>query len=73
MSGVGLPPVLKEYPLCVLQVEGEASLTVEISAESQGPLYVASWPFDGIPSITREHVRGLAVPRCYHSLGILST
>ena len=71
--GVRLPTVLKEYLLCMLQVEEEASVVAEVFVELLELLYVTGQSFDGNPSVVRGRVRGLVVPRCYRFRGIPST
>ena len=60
VMGVGLEPVLKEYPSCVLQEEGEARLGDEFVGEG-GPLLYA--PADGVDDIPEALVGPARVRR----------
>ena len=66
-------PVLKEYPSCVLQEEGEARLGDEFAGERRPPLYVPTGDADGSLGVTVEPGCDQQAPRCYRFRGIPST
>ena len=66
-------PVLKEYPSCVLQEEGEARLGDEFAGKKRLPLYAPAGDADGIPGVTAGPGRVRRVPRCCRFRGTPST
>ena len=66
-------PVLKEYPSCVLQEEGEARLGDEFAGKKGSPLYAPADDADGIPGVFVGPGRVQQAPRCCRFRGILST
>ena len=57
----------------MLQVEGGASVDVEVSVGWLESLYVVGWLLGGTPSVVPGHVRGRGVPKYCRFQGILST
>ena len=70
---VEVGPVLKEYPSCVLQEEGEARLGDEFVGETRPSLYAPAGDADDIPGVTAGPGRARRVPRCCRFRGTLST
>ena len=66
-------PVLKEYPSCVLQEEGEARLGDEFAGEMRPPLYAPAGDADDILGVTVGPGRVRRAPRCCRFRGIPST
>ena len=73
VTGVGLEPVLKEYPSCVLQEEGEARLGGEFAGQRGPSLYALGGDADDIPEVLVEPVRVQRAPKCCRFRGIPST
>ena len=73
MVDVEAGPVLKEYPSCVLQEEGEARLGDEFVGETRPPLYAPTGDADGIPGVTAGPGRVRRAPRCCRFRGTPST
>jgi hypothetical protein len=66
-------PVLKEYPSCVLQEEGEARLGDEFAGKKRLPLYVPMGDTGGILGVIVGPGRVQRAPRCCRFRGTLST
>ena len=66
-------PVLKEYPSCVLQEEGEARLGDGSVGETKPPLYAPAGDADDIPGAAAGPGRVQRAPRCCRSRGTPST
>ena len=66
-------PVLKEYPSCVLQEEGEARLGDEFVGETKPSLYAPAGGADDISGAAAGPGRVRRAPKCCRFWGILST
>ena len=66
-------PVLKEYPSCVLQEEGEARLGDEFVGGTRPSLYAPAGDADDIPGVTAGLGRVRRAPRCCCFRGTPST
>ena len=66
-------PVLKEYPSCVLQEEGEARLGDEFVGETKPSLYAPAGDAGDISGVAVGPGRVRRAPRCCRFRGILST
>jgi hypothetical protein len=66
-------PVLKEYPSCVLQEDGEARLGDEFAGKKGPSLYALTGDADDIPEVFVGPGRVQRVPRCCRFRGTLST
>jgi hypothetical protein len=66
-------PVLKEYPSCVLQEEGEARLGDEFVGETKPLLYAPAGDAGDTSGVAAGPGRARRVPRCCRFRGTLST
>ena len=66
-------PVLKEYPSCVLQEEGEARLGDEFVGGTKPSLYAPAGDADDIFGVAAGPGRVRRAPRCCRFRGIPST